>query len=153
MFQFPIISRLNRYEREAKYNRNCGRKELFRVLPGSHFSSPSSTNKASAEPRKKRVGEEMSQLKEKTVITIENYRRTTVYLGCRVGRTRCGHCNKVGQSISPGQAAELLQTSVRDVFRRLAAGDIHFSDSSNGDLLICRISCHAEGRDGTTEVS
>lgn len=87
------------------------------------------------------VGEKMNLRKEKTVITVENYRRVVRHSLRDAVKARCGHCNVITQMISPGEAAELLQTSAREIFRLIEAGEVHFSETDNGALLVCRSSC------------
>jgi hypothetical protein len=90
-----------------------------------------------------RLDKNMNRQREKTVITIENYRRTVTHSRLSTLNAHCGHCNVETQMISPGEAAALLQTTARELFRRIEAGDIHFSETENGGLLVCRNSCQA----------
>lgn len=91
----------------------------------------------------------MNYRREKTIITIESYRRTIIHLR-RGGKVAwCDLCAAETTIISPNEAAALLQTTVRQIFRKVETGEIHFRETKTGEMLICRNSCrkalHAGG--------
>jgi len=81
----------------------------------------------------------MKGTKTKTQITIEQRQRTTLHLR-RPREFWCVDCAALSQMISPDEAAVLLQTTARSLFRRVEAGEIHFQETDRGALLICRAS-------------
>ena len=42
--------------------------------------------------------------------------------------------------LEPDEAAVLTATTVRNIFRRVEAGELHFVESDGGVLLVCRTS-------------
>lgn len=86
----------------------------------------------------------MNQRKEKTVITIESYRRTRVHSGRVAVTAWCERCAAESLMISPNEAAAHLQTTAREIFRRVEAGELHFLETESGALLIC---CRSLQRD------
>jgi len=80
----------------------------------------------------------MKRTKTKTQITIEQRHRTTVRL--RPREAWCVDCAAQSQMISTDEAAWLLQTTARALFRRVEAGELHFRETEGGALLICRAS-------------
>jgi hypothetical protein len=85
----------------------------------------------------------MDYRKEKTVITVETLRRTVIYSRRRAFTARCGKCAAEVQMLVPERAAALLNTTVREIFRRVETGEIHFSEDEGGTLLVCRNSLAA----------
>lgn len=82
----------------------------------------------------------MNHQTEKTVITIETFQRTVVHLK-RVSETvRCKQCATESLMISPEEAVAHLQSTVREIFRFIEIGEIHFLESTTGGLLVCRSS-------------
>lgn len=78
----------------------------------------------------------MMRTKTKTEITIEKRERRTIRLCCqRV--IWCKGCATRANMISPDEAAALLQTTARVIFRRVEAGELHFLEVEGGVLLIC----------------
>jgi hypothetical protein len=39
---------------------------------------------------------------------------------------------------TPDEAAVFAHTTARDIFRRIESGDLHFTESDGGGLLVCR---------------
>jgi len=50
---------------------------------------------------------------------------------------RCDKCTEPSGMITPDEAAALWRVSTRTVYRWLETGAIHFSEASQGTLLIC----------------
>jgi hypothetical protein len=40
--------------------------------------------------------------------------------------------------LAADEAAELLQTTARSIFRRVESGELHFTETGGGGLLVCR---------------
>jgi len=49
----------------------------------------------------------------------------------------CPHCAGMTKMVSPEIAAVLFRIPTRTVYRRIEAGAIHFSENSDGSLLVC----------------
>ena len=79
----------------------------------------------------------MKLRKEKITIKIENYSRTTWRIRRGEIRLCCELCAPVVPMISPSEAAALLETTVREIFRRVENGAVHFTEIENGELLVC----------------
>jgi len=39
--------------------------------------------------------------------------------------------------VTPEEAAALAQTTTRDIYRRVEAGELHFTERPEGALLLC----------------
>lgn len=50
----------------------------------------------------------------------------------------CVECAKQVEMVRPEDAAALLQISLRRVFRRVEAEKLHFTETADGSLFICR---------------
>jgi hypothetical protein len=83
----------------------------------------------------------MNRRKEKTVITVERFQRTTVRIRRKAKIAWCDHCAAETLMLPPEEAAALLQTTARAIFRLTEAGEIHFLETESGALLVCRNSC------------
>lgn len=79
----------------------------------------------------------------RTKITIESYRRTIMKTRRKAITVRCEFCKSLTLLITPNQAAAVLQTTEREIFRRVEAGAFHFVETETGGLLICRNSLTA----------
>ncbi len=75
--------------------------------------------------------------KEKTVITIETRQRILIRQNRRSIFVWCGQCAAESLMVSTNEAATLVNTTARDVFRRVDAGNVHFLETEGGTLLIC----------------
>jgi hypothetical protein len=75
-------------------------------------------------------------------VTIETRRRTLVRSRVRIATT-CPICENGTPLLTTEEAAVLSGSSVREIYRRVEAGQIHFSESGDGLLLICRRSLAA----------
>jgi excisionase family DNA binding protein len=49
----------------------------------------------------------------------------------------CPECSAEVRLVTPEEAARLLGVSVREVYRRVEAGSLHFIETREGLLLIC----------------
>lgn len=50
----------------------------------------------------------------------------------------CGPCGARALLLTPEAAARLTGASAREIFRRVEAGQLHFTETGAGELLICR---------------
>ena len=49
----------------------------------------------------------------------------------------CEGCGARSRMMTPEGAAELSGDSARDVYRRVEAGEVHFTETEDGKLLVC----------------
>lgn len=80
----------------------------------------------------------MMRRREKKIITIESYSRTRVRLRRGAGIAWCERCAAESVMILPNEAAAVLQTTAREIFRRVETDEIHFLETRTGALLVCR---------------
>jgi hypothetical protein len=50
---------------------------------------------------------------------------------------RCAPCGGPAPFVTPAEAARASGESLREVFRRIEAAEIHFFETPNGALLVC----------------
>ena len=66
----------------------------------------------------------------------------------------CEACGREVQMFTPGQAALICGLSSREVYHRVEAGEVHFTETVEGLLLVCLdslLGCHPEHCDLVTE--
>ena len=85
----------------------------------------------------------MNRRTEKTVITVETFQRTTVHSRREARIAWCDRCAAKTAMLTPDEAAAHLQITAREIFRLTEAGDVHYSETESGALLVCRKSCAA----------
>jgi len=97
-------------------------------------------NVAGEEVRIKHPGDRqilaMKLRKTKTEITIETHQRVTV----RANARRAVWCQKCGSNvsrISPEHAALPSKTTLSEIHRRIARGELHLVETRGGDSLVC----------------
>ena len=49
----------------------------------------------------------------------------------------CQDCAAIVPMVTPESAARLTGATVRAIYRRIEAGDLHFAEAANGLLLVC----------------
>lgn len=79
----------------------------------------------------------MNRRTEKTVITVETFQRTTVHSRREARIAWCDRCAAKTAMLEPDAAAAHLQITTRQIFRLTEAGDVHYSETESGALLIC----------------
>jgi len=79
----------------------------------------------------------MTRTKTKTEITIAKRQRTTIRLR-RQSVIWCEKCSAEGLMLTPDDAAALVHTTAREIFRRVEAGQVHFLETGSGAVLVCR---------------
>lgn len=70
-------------------------------------------------------------------ITIETHSITVIRAGKDSLSTYCEHCRKEVAVLTPGQIAEIFQTTLTDIFCRIGAEQIHLTRNECGTALIC----------------
>lgn len=83
----------------------------------------------------------MTTHKEKTVITVETFQRTTMHLRRNAMTAWCEQCSAETEMLAPNEAAAHLETTAREIFRQTETGEVHFLETTSGALLVCRNSC------------
>lgn len=58
-------------------------------------------------------------------------------LSNRSGMAWCVGCANEVLMVTPQQAAAIARVSVRDINRRVEAGEVHFLETPEGSLLVC----------------
>jgi hypothetical protein len=71
------------------------------------------------------------------VLTIEQCQRTTVRRELRLVTGWCEECSSEALLLSPDEAAAVMQTTTRLIFRQVEAGAVHFTESDDGTLRVC----------------
>jgi len=77
-------------------------------------------------------------MRKRTEITIETERILVISRGKNPGRARCETCDKRVALLTIDEAARLAQVSSRTVYRWVEDGKLHFTETSDARLLICR---------------
>ena len=77
---------------------------------------------------------------KKTEILIETHERTFFRWLEKEVRTFCPVCRTDGFFILPERAAVETGASVREIFRRVESGAVHFIETANGLTLVCQAS-------------
>ncbi len=75
--------------------------------------------------------------KKRTETTIETHQVQIVRRRRREVEAWCSDCAENVRMIAPESAAVLAQVTLRAVFRRVEAGELHFIETRDGALLIC----------------
>lgn len=79
----------------------------------------------------------MRRKKRRTEITVETERVMLVRRRETSVLARCEKCGKTVPMLLPEDAAILSGVSLRMVYRRLRAGEMHFREMPDGSLMIC----------------
>jgi hypothetical protein len=72
-----------------------------------------------------------------TEITIETERIISVSRHYRAVEMWCDGCDAQTMMIRPDQAAEVAGCTLRALFRAIEAGNLHFTETPTGMVLIC----------------
>ncbi len=80
---------------------------------------------------------EVNATKRRTEITIEQRRIVLLSKRGTVAPTWCDACAARVKMVSPEEAALLAGVSSRTIYRRVETGQLHFTETQQGLLLIC----------------
>ncbi|HTG95568.1 MAG TPA: hypothetical protein VL866_23410 [Pyrinomonadaceae bacterium] len=80
----------------------------------------------------------MRRKKKTTIVTFESRERTTIHRAGQSLMTWCVQCGTEVLMVTPNQAANIAGTDARVIFRKVESGQIHFIESADGALLICK---------------
>lgn len=75
--------------------------------------------------------------KRRTEITIETERLLLLKESSRSLFLWCDTCGAQVRMLTPEEAASVAGVSVRKIYRRVEAGELHFIEMSEGPVLIC----------------
>jgi len=76
-------------------------------------------------------------IKAKKKIVVETYQRQIIRLRRKSPGVFCEFCEGKTQMIELNEAALLLSVTILEVFRELESGNIHFSQTETGSLVVC----------------
>ena len=76
--------------------------------------------------------------REKLIITAETIQRTTIRWRHTPTVAWCEECAAQVSMLTTSEAAAITRTTVRAIFRRVEAGELHFVEPAGGELLVCR---------------
>lgn len=80
----------------------------------------------------------MTKVKRKKTITIETLQRTVIRRDFQqTKKVWCEFCETEVEMISPDLAAKIGGVKMREVFRRIEKGELHFIENETDSLLIC----------------
>ena len=80
----------------------------------------------------------MTATKRKKVITIETRQRTVIRLNSRrTAKIRCEFCADEVEMLSPEEAAANFDFSLREIYRGIENGSLHFIEIKKDTLFIC----------------
>lgn len=82
--------------------------------------------------------------KRRTEITIERHQVTVVRGRQRPVRLWCPGCGSEAPMVRAEEAAALAGVSARTIYRWVEAGQIHYRETAEGEVLICLASLAAE---------
>lgn len=77
------------------------------------------------------------RVKRIKTVTMQTRQVTTVRWRSHRPVVLCKQCAGEAHMVTPGEAAVLAQTTARHIFRRVEAGEVHFLETADGELLIC----------------
>jgi hypothetical protein len=73
----------------------------------------------------------------RTEVTVETHEITIIRCSQELVAPRCRECAETVEMITPEQAAALTFIHVREIFRWIEAGWVHYSETPQGSLLVC----------------
>jgi hypothetical protein len=75
--------------------------------------------------------------KKRTEVTLEVDEVLVLRHVKRIPQAWCDHCNRQVRLVTPEEAATLTGASPRSIYRRIEARELHFRETSVGQLDIC----------------
>lgn len=79
----------------------------------------------------------MTGAKKQKVITIETHQQTLIRSRRKTFVAWCDVCGAETLMLQPEQAAIIYGATMREIFRRIENGELHFIETKTGALLIC----------------
>src|SRR6266699_2548240 len=91
-------------------------------------------------------------LRRKMITRVETHSLIVVRTAPRQLNLWCEKCGTNTAMVTPGRAAEMMNTNLRAIYRQVERGQLHFVEKGAGELLICSASLHGETKSfGKTE--
>jgi hypothetical protein len=76
--------------------------------------------------------------RRRTVVTFEKLERSRYYIpDANLVMALCPDCGKSVCWLTPNQMVALSGLSLRELFRRIEVGSVHFRETTNGLVLVC----------------
>lgn len=80
----------------------------------------------------------MTTAKQKKVITIETFERTVIrQTSNQIQNLWCEFCQAEVEMTTPELAANILGVTVREIYRRIEQGKLHFIEMKPSEVFIC----------------
>ena len=80
----------------------------------------------------------MTEAKRKKTITIETRQQIVIRpISNQTTIIRCEFCQAEVEMATPELAANILGIKLREVFRRIEQGELHFVETDDGEIQIC----------------
>jgi len=76
-------------------------------------------------------------MKKQTKIIIETHQVQIIRRGKPPVRAWCLECSAIVPMLTPEEAAALAQVTTRTIYRLAEAGELHFTETPEGMLLVC----------------
>lgn len=76
-------------------------------------------------------------MKKRTKIIIETHQVQIIRRGKLSVQAWCPQCSATVPMLTPEEAAALAQVTTRTIYRLAEAGELHFTETLEGALLIC----------------
>ena len=76
-------------------------------------------------------------MKKRTKITIETHRVQIIRRRKQAVQAWCPECSATVPMLTPEEAAALVNVTSRTIYRRVETGELHFTETPEGALLIC----------------
>lgn len=81
----------------------------------------------------------MTGAKRKKTITIQTIQQTVIRpISNQTTTKQCEFCQAEVEMAPPELAAKFLQISVREIYRRIESGSLHFIETESGTVFICQ---------------
>jgi hypothetical protein len=84
--------------------------------------------------------------RKRAIVTVETRSLSVIRPASEAIELWCKDCAAIVPMVTPESAARLTVATVRAIYRRIEAGDLHFAETANGLLLVCSDSLAATGR-------
>jgi hypothetical protein len=88
-------------------------------------------------------------MRRRTEITIEAHRTLVLRRPDGSRLARCATC--AGESLMPHEAATLARVDTRTIYRWIETAQIHFTETADGQMLVCLTSLSESVRSASSE--
>ncbi len=79
----------------------------------------------------------MTGAKKQKVITIETHQQTLIRSSVKTFVVWCETCGTETLMLKPEQAATVYDMTQREIFRQIENGELHFIETTKGELFVC----------------